>query len=305
MVDEEKDKILTKVYFDPAGYGSINQTLKEAKAYDNTITYDYVKSWIARHTERKTNLSGFNSFIAHAPHDEYQMDLMFFTDLKDPVYIGGLLMIDIFTKYTVVVPTKTKQIPDVAIAIKHAIDEMGAKPQTIYSDNEGAFVSNEIQKWFKDHNIRHLTTLSHAPVAERQIRTIKNMIYKRYEREPKPWHELLYPVLLTYNNKLIHSTIKMTPSNARKSENHLTVKLNLELSRKHTRKYPEVKVGDMVRVYRKKDKLDKEHISTWGDKRYKVNSITETFGQNYYHLDGYKQNGRNVGLLRHDILLTA
>ena len=70
---------------------------------------------------------------------------MFFSDLKDPVYVGGLLMIDIFTKYTVVVPVKTKQIPDVAVAIQQAITKMGAKPQTIYSDNEGAFVSNEIQ----------------------------------------------------------------------------------------------------------------------------------------------------------------
>ena len=56
---------------------------------------------------------------------------------------------------------------------------MGAKPKTVYSDNEGAFVSNEIQTYFKNNNIRHITTLSHAPVAERQIRTIKNMIYQR------------------------------------------------------------------------------------------------------------------------------
>ena len=91
---------------------------------------------------------------------------------------------------------------------------MKGKPQTIYSDNEGAFVSNEIPKYSKDQNIRHLTTMSHAPVAERQIRTIKAMIYKRYEHEPKPRHELLYPVLLTYNHKLIHSVTKFTPADA-------------------------------------------------------------------------------------------
>ena len=50
---------------------------------------------------------------------------------------------------------------------------MGGKPETIYSDIEGAFVSNEIQKYFRDNNVRHITTLSHAPVAERSIRTIK------------------------------------------------------------------------------------------------------------------------------------
>ena len=298
MADKDQDAILSKIYFDPAGYGSINQTLKEAKTYDNTITYDYVKNWIARHTERKTNLSGFNSFIAHSPHDEYQMDLMFFTDLKDPVYIGGLLMIDIFTKYTVVVPIKTKQIPDVAIAIQQAIIKMGAKPQTIYSDNEGAFVSNEIQKWFKDNHIRHLTTLSHAPVAERQIRTIKNMIYKRYEHEPKPWHELLYAVLLTYNHKLVHSVTKFTPADAMKPQNKFTIKLHLELNRKNTRIYPDIHVGDHVKIYKKKDKLDKERVSNWSKEKYAVEAIDESMGQKFYKL-----NGKPKMLMRSEILL--
>ena len=299
MTTTEKDNIIAKIYFDPAGYGSVNQTLKEAKAYDNTITYDYVKDWIARHTERKTNLKGFNSFIASEPHEEYQMDLMFFTDLKDPTYIGGLLMVDVFSKYTVVVPTKSKQIHDVAVAIEQAIHKMKGKPQTIYSDNEGAFVSNEIQKYFKDQNIRHLTTLSHAPVAERQIRTIKNMLYKRYEHEAKPWHELLYPVLLTYNNKLIHSVTKFTPADAMKPENKFTIKLNLELKRKNSRIYPNITVGDHVKVYKKKDKLDKERVSNWSKDNYIVEEITESIGQKFYKLEGKPKL-----LMRSELLLT-
>ena len=66
----------------------------------------------------------------------------------------------------------------------------------------------------------------------------------------------------------------------------------------------QIEVGDFIRVHKNKDELDKEHISTWGDKIYRVGRITETFGQNCYFLDGYTQNGRVVGLLRHDILLT-
>ena len=116
-----KDDIISKAFFDPAGYGSINATLKDAKKYDSSITYEEVKKWKDKHTERKTNLRGQNSFIAHKPAEEYQMDLMFFTDLKDPEYAGALLMVDIFTKYTVVIPVKTKQIPDITVAIEEAI----------------------------------------------------------------------------------------------------------------------------------------------------------------------------------------
>ena len=54
-------------------------------------------------------------------------------------------MIDIFSKYLTIIPVKTKQIPDVAKSIEQAITKMGHKPETIYSDIEGAFVSNIIQ----------------------------------------------------------------------------------------------------------------------------------------------------------------
>ena len=133
----DKDKIIEKVYYDPAGYGSINATLKDARSYDPSITYEDVKSWKERNVERKTQLKGINSFVASYPRQEYQMDIMFFSDLKDPMYAQALLMVDIFSKYTVVIPIKTKQIHDVAKAIEEGIRRMGGKPETIYSDIEG------------------------------------------------------------------------------------------------------------------------------------------------------------------------
>ena len=62
-------------------------------------------------------------------------------------------------------------------------------------------------------------------------------------------------------------------------------------------------IGSDVKVYKKKDKLDKEHIPSWQGKIYKIKEITEKFGQRYYYLEGYTQNGRVAPLLRHEILL--
>ena len=39
-----KDEIIEKCYYDEAGYSSIKETLKDAKVYDKTITYDDVKN---------------------------------------------------------------------------------------------------------------------------------------------------------------------------------------------------------------------------------------------------------------------
>ena len=40
-----KSDTIKKVYYDLAGYGSIQNTLKDARKYDNTITYYDVKEW--------------------------------------------------------------------------------------------------------------------------------------------------------------------------------------------------------------------------------------------------------------------
>ena len=133
-----KDEIINKTYYDLGGFGSIKATLEDAHKYDKNITLDDVKAWFNKNVEKKTKQRGMNSFIANEPRDEYQMDLMFLNDLKDPIYTTGLLMVDIFTNFPTVVPIKTKQIHDVAVAIEQAIEKMGGKPITIYSDNEGA-----------------------------------------------------------------------------------------------------------------------------------------------------------------------
>ena len=63
-----------------------------------------------------------------------------------------------------------------------------------------------------------------------------------------------FPILLTYNNKNIHNTTQFTPSDAIKNINHLAVKLNMEMKAKRNRKYPDVNVGDNVKMFRKKKK---------------------------------------------------
>ena len=181
------------------------------------------------------------------------MDLFFFADQDvDDEFKNALLMVDIFTKWTQVVMAQSKKWPEVIEGIKKLVPMMGGKPKTIYSDDEGSFNSKEVQKYFQDEGIRHLTTRGHAPVAERQIRTFKDMIYKRIENNDKEWWEVLDAVQLTYNRKMEHSVTKMTPQQARQNDSQQSVKFNLELKRRHSRKYPEISVGDTVRVFKKK-----------------------------------------------------
>ena len=78
---ESHDEIINQIYYDPAGYGSITSTFKEAFKQDKTITLHTVKQCFKSNLETTKQVKGSNSFVAPYPYYEYQLDLMFFNDL--------------------------------------------------------------------------------------------------------------------------------------------------------------------------------------------------------------------------------
>ena len=84
------------------------------------------------------------------------------------------------------------------------------------------------------------------------------MINDRAKYYKKPWYEFLFPSLLIYNNKLVHSATKHTPNEARKDKNEFNVRINLLLHKKHNRLYPPLSVGDNVKIYKKNTHLTKK-----------------------------------------------
>ena len=300
---DTKNAIISKVYYDPdVGFGSIENTFKEAKKYSDSITIEDVKRWKDNHVGRKTQLRGYNSFIPVEAYQEYQMDIAFFSDLNKEAgerLPYAFLMIDAFTKYIQVVPIDTKTPEDVLEGIKELIKLMQAKPDTIYSDEEGAFVSNIVQRYLRNEVIRHLVTRAHAPIAERAIRTIKNMIYKRVEHEDNPqWTDYIESVLNQYNNKMVCRITGYTPKDARLAKFRSEIRFNIRKHSNFTRTYPHISVGDRVRIYIKKDKLDKERTSIWSKDTYEVARIIESMGQNLY-----KTTHRDRPYMRHELLL--
>ena len=96
---------------------------------------------------------------------------------------------------------------------------------SIYSDNDRAFLT-EIYKFFPhDEGITHVVTLTHANVAERFIRIIKNMIHDRVRFNKGRWTAMLSKTLEKYNNA-VHSSTKMKPKDAHDDKNHMDVRVN-------------------------------------------------------------------------------
>ena len=90
----------------------------------------------------------------------------------------------------------------------------------------------------------------------------------------------------------------MTPNEATKEDKQLDVKLNLELKAKRDRKYPELKIGDEVKIMLKYSKGKKEHNPLYSDMKYKIEKIEEKNSLKLYYVNGRPR-------LRNEILKTT
>ena len=293
MADVKKDDIIKGIYYDRAGFGSIQTTYKDAKAKEPSITLDDVKEWFKKNVEIEKKQRGFNSFVAPFNNHTYQLDILFISksDLKTKQkFRGGLVCIDVLSKYAVVVPVKRKMTKSIIDGTKEALRKMGEKPEIRYSDDEKAISSAEFKEYVEGEGIELYRTRGHPAFAERFIRTFKDMLFKRIEADEKQgkrnmqWTDYILEVMLTYNNEMVHSAIGMTPNEARKEKNELKAKMNVSSQARKDKLYPEIKVGDKVKIVRKKAKTDKERTSNFLRGEYTVEEITQSLGQTYFKM---------------------
>ena len=114
------------------------------------------------------------------------------------------------------------------------------------------------------------------------------------KEEQFKWVDALQDTLNKYNNQE-HSTIKMTPNEAKKRGNRDVVYFNMWEQASRDRAYPQLKVGDMVRTKEKKKTGKKDYEDKWSRETYKITYIK---GSDYLIDD---INRKRV-FLRHELL---
>ena len=139
-----------------------------------------VSAWMRTQSNKQIrNYKNYNSYTVPFPKYEFQIDLMDVTSLLRNVGSEiksqlryGLVCIDIFSKKCHIVPIENKNDDDIYKAIMKyfkVLDQF----LSIYSDDEGALNSKKLQAFFKEEDITHVITKTHANQAERMICTIK------------------------------------------------------------------------------------------------------------------------------------
>ena len=281
------EQILSNIYYDlERGYGSAKSLYEQAKEEGAVITLEEVKNFMKKQPNKQIKgYQNYNSYLV--PYARAELERY------------ALIVIDAFSRYAYIHPMENKNSEDVLKALKASFKVMG-EPIEIFSDEDTAFLS-VVKKYLDGLGIVQKTTRTHANIVERLIRTIKNGVADRIRFTKGNWTDLYKPTLKKYNNT-IHSSTGAKPVEAHKDENRMNVKVNLTLKQKHFRKYPQLTVGDKVKIYTKGAGnyiSRKETNSRWSDKVYTIEKIDRDMTlQKYYLLEGLKRR-----FLRHELLM--
>ena len=183
-----------------------------------------------------------------------------------------LLVIDTFSKYGYLIPLKNKKGKTVADALKDIFKKR--KPEKLWTDKGKEFDNENVKDLI---NLYHTENEEKSSIVERWVRTIKEKIWKYFtDNNTYKYIDVLPDLVEDYNNT-VHSSIKLTPKEASKKKNELTVWRNLYPDR--YKKYnitPKFSVGDKVRISKKKAVFEKGYTTRWTEEIFTITEIQNT-----------------------------
>ena len=125
-----------------------------------------------------------------------------------------LVVIDHFTKYTMVFPTKEQTSETVAKILFQRVFSVFGTPETVLADNASDFISKAMQQMYDTLGIGALHSTTYHPqgnsVVERVNQTLKNMLAKYVSELKLDWDDLVPAVTLAYN-QTTHSSTGYSP----------------------------------------------------------------------------------------------
>ena len=195
-----------------------------------------------------------------------------------------LTCIDIFSKYSWVIPLKDKK----GITIKNALEKIfkQRKSKLLWTDKGKEFYNKQVQNLLNENNIKLYSTNNSeikSAVIERFNRTFKNMMYKKFtENNNTIFYNILNELVNNYNNKY-HSTIRMSPIEGSKKINEKKIKNIYNFEK--TTKLGKFKIGDRVRLSLEKNIFEKSYETNWTEEIFEIYDIKYSNVPYYYLKD--------------------
>ena len=189
-----------------------------------------------------------------------------------------LNVIDVFSKFVWSVPIRDKTGKSIVEAFQHIINESNRKPKKLWVDQGTEFYNRSFKKWLDDHNIDIYSAYNEgkAVIIERFNRTLKERMWKYFSaKNTHHYLDILNELIQRYNTTK-HSSIKMTPTKASKKINEIEVYNNLYSNLNAEKRRAKFKVGDTVRISKRKRTFEKGYTPRWTEEVFVIYTIQNT-----------------------------
>ena len=192
-----------------------------------------------------------------------------------------LVAVDVLSRKLRVEPMRSKTAKETAKTFARMLTT--AQPRKVWSD-KGTEFKGAFKELCDNKGIETYTTHSEAKsaFAERNIRSLKNIIYKHLENKWS-YHYIneLQSFVKTINSR-INRMIGLAPNQVKKKHVEYLVSLIAEQSSKLVRK-PKFKVGDRVRIAKQDLPFKKGYKQSFTDELFRITSV-KTFSPPTYTL---------------------
>ena len=214
------------------------------------------------------------------------VDMQSFSKYNDGIkYI--LNVIDVFSKYAWSIPIRDKTGKNITEAFNKILKQSNRKPDKLWVDQGSEFFNRVMDQWLKSNDIERYNTFNEgkAVVVERFNRTIKSRMWKFFSaNNTYRYIDVLDELIRQYNNSR-HRSIKMNPVEASKKTNEPKTWNNLYGDRTMKTRQPRFKVGDKVRITKRKTTFEKGYTPNWTEEVFGIKEIQNSKPVTYKLVD--------------------
>lgn len=290
-------KLLHDLYYTPGlptTYGSVDRLLKAAKRVNKTIKKRDVEEWLLSqdtytlHRKARRKLSAEPRVYVGSIDEQWAMDLCDVSNISEHNDGNNFILtaIDVFSKWADAEPVRRKSGPAVASAFQTILNRTDRRPDKVETDHGKEFYNKHFAQLCKRNVIHHFSSQSShkASVVERFNRSLKELMYKHFSAENTyKWLDVLPQLLKTYNNRF-HRSIGCSPLSVNK-DNESEVYRKLYKRKKTDRWGKLYKVGDMVRISRKRHVFEKGYLPQFTEEIFKIVNVIRNHRPYRYELE--------------------
>jgi len=284
--ESKRIQYLKRLYETPSRPGSFQGPHKLLKTIRREKKFKFktkdIEDWLKKEESYGVHKKPIRRFpripvIVEGLQDQYDADLMILRDLAgaNNGYKYVLIVIDVFSRYVWAAPMILKNQEHSLKAFKAIFSGGCPVPKRLRTDKGGEFTGKDIDAYFRKLNIQHFLTWNEikANYAEKAIQTIKKKMFRYMTfARTRNYVDVLPEIIRSYN-RTYHTSIGMSPSDV-SEENEMVLWWDLygRVNTRNTPKYKKFKykVGDTVRLSRKRTRMEREYDERWTNEIFRV-----------------------------------